>query len=58
MSIRVRIIALVVVCVVLLVCVVSYRVQVLMSDAALASFQASAKEQALRINDIIVTYCA
>ena len=56
MSIRARIITLVVVCVVLLVCVVSYRVQVLVSDAALANFQSSAKEQALRINDIIVTY--
>ncbi|MCL1985154.1 MAG: hypothetical protein FWG59_01720, partial [Betaproteobacteria bacterium] len=56
MSIRARIITLVVVCVFLLVGVISFRVQVLVNDAALAAFQANAKEQALRINDIIVSY--
>jgi len=56
MSIRARIITLVVVCVLLLVSVIAYRVQVLVSDAALMTFQANAKEQCLRINDIIITY--
>ena len=56
MSIRARIIALIVVCGFLLVCVISYRVQVLVSNAALANFQANAKEQILRLNDLITIY--
>jgi len=56
MSIRTRIITLVVVCVLLLVCVVSYRVRELVNEAALASFQSSAREQTQRINDIITIY--
>ena len=56
MSIRVRIITLVVACVLLLAGVIAYRVQVLVHDSALATFQANAKEQASRIDDIINTY--
>ena len=56
MSIRARMVFLVVVCTVLLVSVISYRVQILVSEAALVSFQSNAKEQSLRINDIITTY--
>ena len=56
MSIRARITALVVVCIVLLVGVISYRVQVLAQEAALAAFVSSAQEQTARIHDIIVAY--
>ena len=56
MSIRARIITLVVICVLLLVSVISFRVRTLVSEAALATFQSNAKEQSLRINDLIITY--
>ena len=56
MSIRARIITLVVICILLLVGVISFRVQVLVSEAALENFQSNAKEQSARINDIIATY--
>ena len=56
MSIRFRIITLTVVCLSLLVSVTSFRVRMLMNDAALTAFQANAREQAARINDIITTY--
>ena len=56
MSIRVRMIILIVVCTLLLISVISYRVQRLVSEAALENFQANAREQSLRINDIINTY--
>ena len=56
MSIRFRIITLIVVCVLLLASMIAFRVQVLVSEAALATFQANAKEQSLRIDDIITTY--
>ena len=56
MSIRARMITLVVVCTLLLVSVIAYRVQLLVSEDALATFQSNAKEQTLRINDIINTY--
>ncbi|MCL1916227.1 MAG: response regulator [Desulfovibrionaceae bacterium] len=56
MSIRARVISLIVVCILLLASVISFRVQVLVSEAALATFQSNAKEQALRINDTIITY--
>ena len=56
MSIRARIIILIIVCVLLLVSMIAFRVQLLVSEAALAAFQSNAKEQALRIKDIIITY--
>jgi len=56
MSIRARIITLIVVCVVLLVGVIAYRVQVLVHASALATFQTNAKEESSRLNDIITTY--
>ena len=56
MSIRARIIVLVVASIFLLVGVISFRVKTVVSDAALATFQFNAQEQASRINDIIVTY--
>ncbi|MDR2695371.1 MAG: methyl-accepting chemotaxis protein, partial [Deltaproteobacteria bacterium] len=56
MTIRARILTLVVVCILLLAGVISFRVHVLVSDAALATFQSNAREQALRLNDVIVTY--
>jgi len=56
MSIRARMITLVVVCVLLLVSLISFRVQTLVSEGALATFQVNAFEQALRINDLIITY--
>ncbi|MDR2726770.1 MAG: hypothetical protein LBC10_02105, partial [Deltaproteobacteria bacterium] len=56
MSIRVRVITLIVACVLLLASVIAFRVQVLVSEAALATFQSNAKEQAVRINDTIITY--
>jgi len=36
--------------------VISYKVQTLVSEAALVNFQTSAKEQSARINDIIAAY--
>ncbi|MCL2457942.1 MAG: response regulator [Desulfobulbus sp.] len=45
-----------VICVLLLASVIAFRVQVLVSEAALATFQSNAVEQGLRINDIIITY--
>ena len=56
MSIRARITTLIAVCVFLLVGVICFRVQSLVSESALATFQSHAQEQALRINDIIITY--
>ena len=56
MSIRARMITLIVVCTLLLISVIAYRVQLLVSDAALETFQSNAREQSLRINDIINTY--
>ena len=56
MSIRVRMIILVGVCTLLLISVISYRVQRLVGEAALATFLSNAKEQSLRINDLITTY--
>jgi len=56
MSIRARMITVVIVGTLLMISVISYRVQSLISENALATFQTNAKEQSLRINDIINTY--
>ena len=56
MSIRARMIILIITCTLLLISVISYRVQRLVSEAALETFQGNAREQSLRINDIITTY--
>ena len=56
MSIRARIILLMVVCVLLLVGVVSYRVSHLAESTALSDFHSEAKGQMERIEDIITTY--
>lgn len=56
MSIRARIIALVVVCVLLLAGVLAFRVNTLINNNAITTFQENAREQTARINDIIITY--